>query len=493
LFVCLFVCLFEMNYFVLTVVVFLAVIAASDEVNPGLRSTVSNGGLEYAKSVLQPILIEQVKGIKIPDMEDKVHSPVGKIKIELSNIHLSEFGLEQSSITLTPPNEGVVSLSGLSVHLEFNWHYKAKFASDHGSGEAHTSGASTKVSAGLSKDDKGAPVVTIDDTGFDCGDLSIKLHGGASWLYNVLISAFKGKIRSAVNTEVRKQITSTISDMIQKALASVPLSYDFDNGMSLSYALADDPAVLPDYGGRMAAGSVAEFYVTKEGPGHSPFKPTAMPKTTATSAPGPMVELFMNEFFFNTLSYSYIHSGNSHWQIDEDNAPVEAKPLLISGYYASAAPGLIDKYGLDAPLRVEFEVEQIPTLYIQPDVFQLQTSASLTMEVNQNQTFTKVIGLDATLLTAGVVSLNDTAVTGNLKTLKINATVTSSTVGDVDIKGMQDLIDFTATFATNTINERLAQGVPLPVVKGISFVDPKIIWGSNYVAITSSFSYKPQL
>jgi len=261
--------------------------------------------------------------------------------------------------------------------------------------------------------------------------------------------------------------------------------------MSLCYALADQPSVLSENGGRMVAGSVAESYVTKEGRGHSPFTPSSMPKTTATSAPGPMLELIVNEFAFNTLSYAFIHSGNTHMVLDEKNAPVEAKPLLVSGFYASAIPGLIKKYGTDAKLLFELDVNDVPSIFFRPEGFLLQASAPLTMEVDDNSTYTKVIMMDLGMTVSGIINLVESNLTAHLDGINVTAKVTSSTVGDVDMKGMQQLIDFIFKYAVEIFNEVLAKGAPLPVVKGLTFVDPKIIWGSNYVVIASSFSYSP--
>jgi len=480
-----------MNYYCLFALVVLALLVSAD-VDPGFRTTVSNGGLEYAKSVLQPILVEKIKTVTIPDLEDTVKTPVGKTKISVTNIHLNDFSLQNTAIVLTAPNVGTVSIDGIALNLNFDWRYKAKFASDHGSGDASSSGASTKISAAISKDDKGAPVVTLTDTGFDCGDLDIKLHGGASWLYNFIINMFKSVVHNEVNSVVRSKMREIIQGMIEGALSSIPLSCKFaGDTMGLSYAMADQPTVLPEYGGRMAAGSVAEFFDAKEGPGHSPFKTSAMPKTTATSAPGPMLELFLDDFVFNTFSYAYVHSGNAHIQLDKNTVPEEAKPLFISGYYASAMPGLVEKYGMEADLRLDFDLQQVPTLYMQPDGFQFKSSAMLSLDVNTNTSYERAAGLNVDIISSGNIQIKGTSIFAEIKTLKVNVSVASSTIGKIDVDGLQQLIDFTVTYATSELNEKLAQGIPLPVVNGLAFVDPKITWGANYVAITSSFSYTP--
>jgi len=484
-----------MNYIVCALA-FIAVLAASAEVNPGLRTTVSNDGIDYARKVSQPILIEEVKKLTLPDIEEKVHTPVGKVKFSITNMHLTEFNISKSSIVMTAPNIATVSISGMSVKLYLNWRYKKTVfhahVGDHGHADVHTKGASTKISAQIGRDPKtGAPTVTISDTGFDVGDLNIKLHGGASWLYNFFIKVFKGKIRSSINKELRSKLSSTIGTMVKKALASVPMSHDFGNGMSLCYALADRPSVISDFGGRFVAGSVAESYATKEGRGKSPFKPSPMPNTTATSAPGPMLELFVNDYAINTLSYAFVHSGNTNMQIDQKNAPEEMKPMLVSDYYIKAAPGLVKKYGSNIPIRIDFAVTQVPTVLMQPEGFAMNTAASLGLDVFINNTYTKVLALNLSTFVRGNASIKGTSLVGHLDVASITATLQASSIGDVSIPDMQDVVKVTVNLASKQVNAVLAKGVPLPVVKGVSFVDPKIVWGQNYVVIATRFSYKP--
>jgi len=480
-----------MNYLVY-VFALVAVLAVNAEVDPGLRSTVSNAGIEYAKSIVQPMLIEEVSKMTFPSIEEKVHTPVGKVKFTISDIHFTEFAIAKSSITMTSPNVATVSISGMSMKLYLHWHYKKSFIHDSGHADVSTDGASTKISAEIGMDPStGAPTVTISDTGFDVGSLHIKLHGGASWLYNLFIKAFHDKIRNSINKELRSKLSSTIGALVKQALESVPLSHDFGNGISLCYALADRPSVIDDFGGRFVAGSVAEFYATKEGRGKSPFKPSAMPKTTATSTPGPMLELFVNDYAINTLSFAFVHSGNTNMMIDDKNAPEEVKPMLVSDYYTKAVPGLVKKYGSKIPIRFDFTVTEVPTVMMQPEGFVMKAAATLGLDVFVNNTYTNVLDLDLSILVRGTASTKDTTLVGHLDVANVTATLKTSSVGDVSIPDMHDVVTITVNLANKQINDILAKGMPLPVVKGVSFVDPKIVWGSNYVVIATSFSYKP--
>ena len=160
---------------------FIALLAAAAEVNPGFRTTISNDALEYLRKLLQPVLIEQVKTAKIPDMEDKVDG----VHIYLTDIKLSDFNIGKSSISLSAPDYGQLSLSGVSVALTMNWRYKCAIAKDHGTADVQTSGASTSLKAKISRNaTSGGPVVSIADTGFDCGDFDIHMHGKVDYLDN---------------------------------------------------------------------------------------------------------------------------------------------------------------------------------------------------------------------------------------------------------------------------------------------------------------------
>jgi len=481
-----------MKYFAF-ILAFLAVIAACE---PGMRTLLSSTGVKTIKEAVQPQLISEIYKMQFPEIKEKVHSPVGKIEIKLNNFNVEEFGIESSAVSIAPPNRGTITLTGVAMHLHLKWHYKAKLGvSDHGHAEVHTHGASIVLGGNITRDPKtGEPFVNIDDTGFDCGELSVKLHGGASWLYNLFMKTFEHQLRSEINHQFRKTLGSTVTSMLKQALAKVHPTYDLKYGVSLTYALADDPIVTPDFGNRLVAGSVAEFYVTKEGPGHSPYTPSAMPPTAVTKDPCPMLELMINEFSLNTLLYAYIRAGNGHIVLDPNTAPPEALALLISFYYCDPVPGLCNQYGYDANLSLAIDIDKLPTLSLQPDGFHLSATTLMTFSVIANGTTTPAFGLNFNIVASGTLGINGTNATSinataHLDSLKASATVASSSVGDINTDSLKQLIDSTIATALPDINDQLAVGFPLPLVDGVALVDPKFYWGSNFVSILSDFTY----
>jgi len=462
----------------------LVVIATAE--NPGLRVTISNDALNYLMRQVLPDIVAQVKTTKIDDMEDEVSTPIGKAKIDITNIKLDDFSVENVSVALADPNVVTVSLTGIALSMEYNWHYKTWIASDGGSGTADTDDATAVITVTLAKNETGGLVVTVSQTVFDCGSLDVHLSGGASWLYNVLLKWFRGKMRDNINKEVSEQMATTLQEKIDDALDTVPIVVDLGKNVSTTFAIADDPSVSNE---RVIVGCKAESYVTDEGPGHSPFTPADMPKTTINTIPGPMVEMLVNEFVVNTLSYAFINAGNAHMEIDEKNAPVAAKPLLVTGAYAAAAPGLVKQYGLVTPVRLRYDVSQVPTVYMEPDGFRMETIALLSMDVNQDGNYTEVIVIQLNLDQNGTVTLKNNRLTAKIDGSKASSEVTKTTVGDVNIKAMQDLFDFIVPFVTDTLNVILAIGYPLPIVKGVKLINPQLTWASSYLIITSDFEY----
>lgn len=100
-----------------------------------------------------------------------------------------------------------MSLSEGGVSADGNWRYKYKRGfiklRDSGSFTASANGISISVSVILGANSDGAP--TISATGCHCSirDVNFRLHGGASWLYNIflrLVTAIAAHIKSSILT-----------------------------------------------------------------------------------------------------------------------------------------------------------------------------------------------------------------------------------------------------------------------------------------------------
>ncbi|MCH98149.1 LBP/BPI/CETP family carboxy-terminal domain protein, partial [Trifolium medium] len=80
------------------------------------------------------------------------------------------------------------------------------------------------------------------DYGCDVGELSIKVNGGAAWLYQVLVDAFKANIGSAVEDAVSKKISEgipTLDDLLQ----TLPKTILLDETAVLNVSFVGNPVL----------------------------------------------------------------------------------------------------------------------------------------------------------------------------------------------------------------------------------------------------------
>ena len=75
----------------------------------------------------------------------------------------------------------------MSIDLQCNWHYRKDHwphVSDGGSADISI-GSSTITATMALSNSNGKPAVTASGCAIQIGSFSLKLHGGASWLYNL--------------------------------------------------------------------------------------------------------------------------------------------------------------------------------------------------------------------------------------------------------------------------------------------------------------------
>ncbi|KAJ6965929.1 hypothetical protein NC652_003723 [Populus alba x Populus x berolinensis] len=87
---------------------------------------------------------------------------------------------------------------------------------------------------------------TLELSLLDCGchvqDITIKLNGGASWLYQGIVDAFQGSIGSAVENAISNKIKEEIVKL-DSLLQSLPKQIPIDHVAALNATFVDSPAL----------------------------------------------------------------------------------------------------------------------------------------------------------------------------------------------------------------------------------------------------------
>lgn len=94
--------------------------------------------------------------------------------------------------------------------------------------------------------------------------------------------------------------------------------------------------------------------------------------------------------------------------------------------------------------------------------------------------------------TQGSASLKGLNLCGNLTYVTGNFTLKSSKIGSFDPTKLNSLLHtFFGKGIVPAANVFLAQGFPLPVVKGLTFKSPKVGWGNRFLYVSTDVNYVP--
>ncbi|KAF2285704.1 hypothetical protein GH714_007294 [Hevea brasiliensis] len=205
----------------------------------------SDEGIDFAKDFLIKRAVSSMIPLQLPDIEKHVKIPVlGKVHVVLSNITINSVIIASSSVE-TGETGIVLVASGATADLTMNWRYSYKswivVISDSGDASVKVKDMEVGLTVGLKEQD-GTLNLSLLDCGCYVKDISIKLDGGASWLYQVVVEAFEGPIGSAVENAISKKIKEGISKLDSR-LQSLPKQVSVDHVSAMNVTFTDKPVL----------------------------------------------------------------------------------------------------------------------------------------------------------------------------------------------------------------------------------------------------------
>jgi len=136
-------------------------------------------------------------------------------------VQVTSFQQPSASVAVNPGKGLTWSLSGAGVSLHGDWHVKYHhFIRDHGSFDASVSGASISVSVTLGASATGEPTIRTTSCTCHIDRARIRLHGGASWLYNL----FMGSVEHPLRDNLQRKICEAAQNAINTSPRNQPLS-----------------------------------------------------------------------------------------------------------------------------------------------------------------------------------------------------------------------------------------------------------------------------
>ena len=85
-------------------------------------------------------------------------------------------------------------------------------------------------------------------------------------------------------------------------------------------------------------------------------------------------------------------------------------------------------------------------------------------------------------------------ISANITLLRFTFDLISSNIGNISLAELNQAVQLLVNlFVIPLANEYTQRGLEIPLVDGISFVDPSVSFGEGYVLVSSDVNYKPTI
>ena len=471
-------------------------------INPGFRVAFTAKGLDYGRQVGITILEASLHDLKIPDLtgKQKIDFGIGHITFTwtVSNVQIQSLVIPTSS--LSPGSNGLtLKASGISSktggHINVNDGHDTPHISASTDLDITFSGVAFSVSILFGNDSSGRATAKSSGCSASVGDAHVNFHGGSSWIYKVVdhIADFGGMLKRNFAPTFCDGVSDAINKQLNHAIESQPVVIKVDKWAEVNYALTQSPVYTND---SMATLHKGEFEALSH-PTEAPFSPPPLPPITDTAK---MMYIWLSEYVVNTAGLVYHETGFLAYNITPDMVPKDVPIKLNTSSFRKLIPALYSKYP-NMGMLLTVKTTKPPQMQIYPKSANLTAIGEVNVQViTPNNTVPQsafIMGLTVYMNAYAWVHPNGTkeqVISANITLLKFTFDVISSNIGDISLAELNQAVQLLVNLAVIPLANVYGQkGLEIPLVDGLSFVNPSVSFGEGYVLISSDAHYNPTI
>ncbi|EOX93404.1 Lipid-binding serum glycoprotein family protein isoform 1 [Theobroma cacao] len=447
---------------------------------------VSQQGLDFIKDLLINKAISSIIPLQLPaTIEKSARIPfLGNVHMVISNVTI--YKIDVLSSFVKPGNTGIaIVASGTTCNLTMNWHYSYSSwlvpieISDGGRASVQVEGMEVGLTLGLEKHE-GTLKLSLMDCGCYVEEITIKLDGGASWLYQGMINAFEEQIGSAVENA----ITNKLKDGILKLdsfLQSLPKEIPVDDNASLNVSFVENP---------LLSSSSIEFginglFTAKEKvqiPKH--YRQTWQPSVFCSDQ-SKMLGISLDEAVFNSASALYYDAEFMEWIVDK----VPDQALLNTAGWRFIIPQLYKKYPND-DMNLNVSLSSPPLIRISEHNIGATVYADVIIDVVEAGQVIPVACISLEIRGSGSVKIVGNNLGGSVKLDDLAMSLKWSQIGNLRMYLIQPVMwTLVQTVVIPYANSYLGKGFPLPIIHGFTLQNAEITLSSSKVTVCSDVAY----
>lgn len=484
---------------VLTLTLSLIAVTTAHSKDPGLRIAVSSKGLDYVQKTGISILEGLLSNTVLPDLTGKVklNYKIGHITLHwtVSKLHIDTLSIPVSS--LTPSQSGLTfKASQISVTVKghihtSNSHHDIIHVSASTDMTVSLYNASFDVGVLLTRDSRGHPVVSTTECSASVSSVHHKFHGGSKWVYKTVdhIEDFDHMLSKNFQPAFCKGVKNAINHHGNQMLQNIPLTVPINKLVEVNYALTDAPLYSDQY---IAIDYSGEFQLISD-PQDPPFSPPSLPPPS-NEKDHEMMSIWFTDYIANTAGLVYHESGMLSYNITPDSIPQHSPLTLNTSSFRLILPALFKAYP-NMGIILSIKTTKPPHFQIDSKAVSLLLASEVNVFVESS---TVAPHLVATLGLTGSLKGDlwiehhhgKVVMCGNATSLDFEFSVISSTVGTLDVKGLnQVMTKLGEPILMEFINMHGRSGLEIPMADGIELTKSKVMLGEGYLRVVTDIKY----
>ncbi|KAF0973132.1 hypothetical protein FDP41_008339 [Naegleria fowleri] len=455
---------------------------------PGIIFTLQQRSLNYMFQQLMPkIQHELSQHLNIPDINQDVDTPIGHVQFEVKNIQVSQLSLQTPNVVIGSDQSLVLNIPVVHTHMQADWQYREHHwphISDHGSVDADIT-ISLSIGVKVSIVDATHCMAQVTNVQASFSEFNLKMHGGASWLYNFFIKNFRHSIENDIIKQVDADVTRSVNTALAKALDTISLQHDVGHGIVVDYSLRSLDFLASVH---MSIGTAGLFYI----PGKAIYsnEPTPMSDSLGSDK---MIEVFLNEFVLNSASCASSQAGILNTLITRKHIPETFDWVFNTSSYQSLIPGV---YSICSNCGIQIAITNgmSPVLTLDPSIgIEMNANAQAIFQIIQrNQNIVNAFALDMNIKLDVMPSLGQNNISFVFTYKNASIDLAYSKVGSFSVQflsfAMEAALKYVVVPAANVAGMK---GVPLPHMKDLTLRNAVFAVEKGYLCLRSDFIYQP--
>ncbi|XP_069351596.1 lipopolysaccharide-binding protein [Eulemur rufifrons] len=452
--------------------------------NPGLVARITNKGLEYAARKGLLALEQELRGTTLPDLSGdfKIHH-VGKGKYSFYSLEVHSCDLRGPALRPLPGHGLSLSISDSSIRLQGRWKVHKAFLKLQDSFDLSVKGVTISVDLQLGSEPSGRPTVTASKCSGRIREVDVDISGGLRWVLNLFHSQIESKFRSMLESKICELIEKSVTSDLQPYLQSLPVTADINDFLSIDYSLVEAPRTTAQMLDVMFKGEIFQ-------PNHHSSVALLAPVMHLPGEHNKMVYFAISDYVFNTASLVYHEAGYLSFSITNDMILPDSVFKLTTKSFRAFAPKLARLYP-NMNLELQGAVASAPLLNFSSG----NLSLAPLMEIEgfvllPDSEREPVFRLSVATNVSITLNFNTTKISGTMKPEKVQVELKESKVGQFNMELLEAFVNY---YLDNVlypeINDKLAIGLPLPLLKRVQLYDLVVQIHKNFLFLGANVQY----